>query len=86
MQVLPNLLPVGTYEVSCDWRFEPPQYLANARGTSASSSKFKIMGHPSLVQYVISFHPVMFLLNRQMMSLMKVSYPMIDRTSFWEKT
>ena len=38
MQMLPNLLPVVKYEVSCDWRFEPPQYLANARGTSASSS------------------------------------------------
>ena len=26
------------YEVSCDWRFEPHQCLAKARGTSASRS------------------------------------------------
>ena len=29
---------VVNYEVSCDWRFQPPQYLAKARGTSASRS------------------------------------------------
>ena len=29
---------VVNYQVSCDWRFQPSQYLAKARGTSASRS------------------------------------------------
>ena len=53
MQVLPNLLPVVTYEVSCDWRFEPPNTLLTQEGLQLAvasfhdhgSSKFGSMCH-----------------------------------------
>ena len=31
------------YEVSCDWRFQPPKYIAKARGTSARRSSFRML-------------------------------------------
>ena len=49
MQMLPNLLPVVTYEISRDWRFEPPPYtLLTQEGLQLAVASFRDHGSSKL--------------------------------------